>query len=208
MSSRWRKLFFVSHWEVFKIKKRWPKCQESGIITKNQVVQNSKKVSRVKFQLQRMGNNVVMEGKLMNGTYVNGLKLGKGKQHSLDQGDTISMLQMDFEVAPSHSETAMQRLWSRRSWQDSTRRCLEWGGEAISENAKDLITPLLVVDPSGKGGSVQNEAGESGGKGGEMNRGGEMDQCLQRRNVWINKTSPKYLLSRGEKSVHWIFRYP
>ena len=45
-----------------------------------------------------MGNNVVMEGKLMNGTYVNGLKLGKGKQHSLDQGDTISMLQMDFEV--------------------------------------------------------------------------------------------------------------
>ena len=57
-----------------------------------------KKVSRVKFQLQRMGNNVVMEGKLMNGTYVNGLKLGKGKQHSLDQGDTISMLQMDFEV--------------------------------------------------------------------------------------------------------------
>ena len=34
----------------------------------------------------------------MNGTYVNGLKLGKGKQHSLDQGDTISMLQMDFEV--------------------------------------------------------------------------------------------------------------
>ena len=69
-----------------------------------------KKVSRVKFQLQRMGNNVVMEGKLMNGTYVNGLKLGKGKQHSLDQGDTISMLQMDFEVAPSHSETAMQRL--------------------------------------------------------------------------------------------------
>ena len=57
-----------------------------------------------------MGNNVVMEGKLMNGTYVNGLKLGKGKQHSLDQGDTISMLQMDFEVAPSHSETAMQRL--------------------------------------------------------------------------------------------------
>ena len=57
-----------------------------------------------------MGNNVVMEGKLMNGTYVNGLKLGKGKQHSLDQGDTISMLQMNFEVAPSHSETAMQRL--------------------------------------------------------------------------------------------------
>ena len=101
-------------------------------------------------------------------------------------------------VAPSHSETAMQRLWSRRSWQDSTRRCLEWGGEAISENAKDLITPLLVVDPSGKGGSVQNEAGESGGKGGEMNRGGEMDQCLQRGNVWINKTSPKYLLSRGK----------
>ena len=57
-----------------------------------------KKFLRVKFQLQRMGNNVVMEGKLMNGTYVNGLKLGKGKQHSLDQGDTISMLQMDFEV--------------------------------------------------------------------------------------------------------------
>ena len=59
-------------------------------------------------------------------------------------------------VAPSHSETAMQRLWSRRSWQDSTRRCLEWGGEAISKNAKDLITQLFVVDPSGKGGSVQN----------------------------------------------------
>ena len=52
----------------------------------------------------------MMEGKLMNGTYVNGLKLGKGKQHSLDQGDTISMLQMDFEVAPSHSETAAEAL--------------------------------------------------------------------------------------------------
>ena len=64
--------------------------------------------------MQRTENNAVMEGKLMNGTYVNGLKLGKGKQHSLDQGDTISMLQMDFEVVLymllSHSETATQRL--------------------------------------------------------------------------------------------------
>ena len=62
------------------------------------------------------------------------------------------------------------------------------------------------MDPSGKGGSVQNEAGESGGKGGEMNRGGEMDHCLQRRNVWINKTSPKYLLSRGEKRCSLDFQ--
>ena len=37
-----------------------------------------KKILRVKFQLQRTENNAVMEGKLMNGTYMNGLKLGKG----------------------------------------------------------------------------------------------------------------------------------
>ena len=60
-------------------KKDDPKCQESCIITKNQVVQIQKKVLRVKFQLQRTENNAVMEGKSMNGTYVNGLKLGKGK---------------------------------------------------------------------------------------------------------------------------------
>ena len=50
------------------------------------------KVSRVQFQLQRTGNNVVLEDKSMNGTYVNGLKLWKGKQYSLDQGNTISVL--------------------------------------------------------------------------------------------------------------------
>ena len=71
------------------------------------------KVSRVQFQLKRSGTNVVLEDKSMNGTYVNGLKLGKGKQHSLDQGDTISVLQMDFEVFMFICEVRLRQLYPR-----------------------------------------------------------------------------------------------
>jgi pSer/pThr/pTyr-binding forkhead associated (FHA) protein len=41
---------------------------------------------------------VALLDKSMNGTYVNGLKVGKDKQHSLDHGDVISLLQQDFQV--------------------------------------------------------------------------------------------------------------
>ena len=69
------------------------------------------KVSRVQFQLQRSGNNVVIEDNSMNGTYVNGLKLGKGGQHSLDQEDTISILQMDFEVFLFINEVRLGQIY-------------------------------------------------------------------------------------------------
>ena len=47
----------------------------------------------------------------MNGTYVNGLKLGKGGQHSLDQEDTISILQMDFEVFLFINEVILGQIY-------------------------------------------------------------------------------------------------
>ena len=49
------------------------------------------KVSRVQFQLLREGATVVLEDKSMNGTYVNGMKLGKGRRHCLDQENIISI---------------------------------------------------------------------------------------------------------------------
>merc|ERR1719233_554645 len=69
------------------------------------------KVSRVQFQLQRTGSNVVMEDMSMNGTYVNGLKLVKGKQHSVDQGDMISILQTDFKVFLFISEVRLRQIY-------------------------------------------------------------------------------------------------
>ena len=81
------------------------------------------------------------------------------------------MLQMDFEVVlymllsgtqpfrDSDAEALKQKIMTGQYQEMSGVR---WG--SISKNVKDLITQLLVVDPSGKGGSVQNEAGESGGK--------------------------------------------
>ena len=56
------------------------------------------KISRVQFQLSKVGAGVALLDKSMNGTYVNSLKVGKDKQHSLDHGDVISILQLDFQV--------------------------------------------------------------------------------------------------------------
>ena len=49
------------------------------------------KVSRVQFQLLREGATTVLDNKSMNGTYVNGMKLGKGRRFCLDQENIISI---------------------------------------------------------------------------------------------------------------------
>ena len=55
-------------------------------------------VSRVHFELKRVGSSVALIDQSMNGTYVNGIKVGKGKQQSLDQGDVVAILQHHFYV--------------------------------------------------------------------------------------------------------------
>ena len=55
-------------------------------------------MSRLQFELHRVGTNAWIEDKSMNGTCVNGMKLGKEDQHCIDQGDVISILQKDFKV--------------------------------------------------------------------------------------------------------------
>jgi len=69
------------------------------------------KISRVQFQLTRVGTGVALLDKSMNGTYVNGLKVGKDKQHSLDHGDVISLLQEDFQVYLYMDEFRMRQKY-------------------------------------------------------------------------------------------------
>jgi len=69
------------------------------------------KVSRVQFELKRVGSSVALVDQSMNGTYVNGLKVGKGKQHSLDQGDIVAILQVDFEVFVFVSEARLRQIF-------------------------------------------------------------------------------------------------
>ena len=54
--------------------------------------------------MHRVGTNAWIEDKSMNGTCVNGMKLGKEDQHCIDQGDVISILQKDFKVVYFISE--------------------------------------------------------------------------------------------------------
>ena len=71
------------------------------------------KVSRVQFQLHKEGANVVLEDKSMNGTFVNGMKVGKDKRHCLDQEDIISILHVDFEVFLFISEARLMQMYPR-----------------------------------------------------------------------------------------------
>ena len=47
----------------------------------------------------------------MKGTYVNGIKVGKGKQQSLDQGDVVAILQRDFDVFVFVSKARLRKMY-------------------------------------------------------------------------------------------------
>ena len=68
-------------------------------------------VSRVHFELKRVGSSVALIDQSMNGTYVNGIKVGKGKQQSLDQGDVVAILQRDFDVFVFVSEARLRKMY-------------------------------------------------------------------------------------------------
>ena len=68
-------------------------------------------VSRVHFELKRVGSSVALIDQSMNGTYVNGIKVGKGKQQSLDQGDVVAILQRDFDVFVFVSEARLRKIF-------------------------------------------------------------------------------------------------
>ena len=54
----------------------------------------------------------------MNGTCVNGMKLGKKDQHCIDQGDVISILQKDFKVLFFISETRWKEIYLSTFFQE------------------------------------------------------------------------------------------
>ena len=47
----------------------------------------------------------------MKGTYVNGIKVSKGKQQSLDQGDVVAILQRDFDVFVFVREARLRKMY-------------------------------------------------------------------------------------------------
>ena len=55
-------------------------------------------VSRLQFELHRVGMNAWIEDKSMNGTCANGIKLGTEDHHCIYQGHVIPILQKDFKV--------------------------------------------------------------------------------------------------------------
>lgn len=71
------------------------------------------KVSRVQFQLNKEGNNVALVDKSMNGTYVNGFKVGKDKQHGLEHGDVIAILKFNYDVFLFISEGRLRQIFPR-----------------------------------------------------------------------------------------------
>ena len=68
-------------------------------------------VSRVHYELKRVGSSVALIDQSMNGTYVNGIKVGKGKQQRLDQGDVVAILQRDFDVFVFVSEARLRKMF-------------------------------------------------------------------------------------------------
>jgi len=104
------------------------------------------KISRVQFQLSKVGAGVALLDKSMNGTYVNGLKVGKDKQHSLDHGDMISILQLDFQVYLFLSEFRMKQLYPERvATKFLVGRTLGEGSSAVVREGFDRITHKQVA---------------------------------------------------------------
>merc|ERR1719450_816891 len=72
------------------------------------------KVSRVQFEIKKVDNLVVVIDRSMNGTYVNGIKVGKDKEQILDQGDVVAILQSNFNVFFFISELRLRQSYPIR----------------------------------------------------------------------------------------------
>jgi len=68
-------------------------------------------VSRIQFLVNKVGNNITLLDKSMNGTYVNGVKVGKDKEHRLKHGDIIAILHSEYDAFLFISEARMKQMY-------------------------------------------------------------------------------------------------